>query len=60
VSATRCEKPRTGTCIERLADGWILPSDLCPFCTGQFMAALDQIAGPLVWHANFTARATNP
>jgi hypothetical protein len=53
-----CQKPTVGlSCIERLADGWLLPSDLCPACTAAFMAALDGIAGPLVWHANYTARA---
>ena len=59
MTAPACQKPRPpGTCIERLADGWCLPSDLCTPCTRAFMAALDGIAGPMVWHPNFTERAT--
>lgn len=58
MSAPDCRRPsRTGSCIEALADGWILPSDLCPVCTRAFMTALDSIAGPLVWHRAYTERA---
>lgn len=58
MSAPECRKPTSwGTCIEALADGWIHANDLCPVCTGPFMAALDGIAGPLAWHANYLKRA---
>lgn len=59
MTAPECRKVPTilGTCIERLADGWILPTDLCPSCTAAFMTALDGIAGPLKWHQNYLARA---
>ncbi len=57
-------KPCTGlsaprlTCIQRLADGWITPSDLCPRCTKLFMAGLGKISPePLIWHPNFVKRA---
>lgn len=49
--------PNRQTCIQALADGWITLPDLCPFCTRQVMAALDGIAGPLVWHENYAKRA---
>jgi hypothetical protein len=45
------------SCVARLADGWIVPSDLCPSCTRAFMAAMDGIAGSLTWHAGFRSRA---
>lgn len=45
------------TCIERLATGWILATDLCPTCVQAFMAALDGITEPLKWHQAYTARA---
>jgi hypothetical protein len=58
VTAPACSKRRApGTCIEQLADGWCLPADLCPSCTQAFMAALDGIAGPMVWHQNYRDRA---
>lgn len=57
VSAPECRKPQHGTCIERLADGWILATDLCGPCTEAFMWALDSISGPLVWHRNYLERA---
>lgn len=47
MSARECQKDRSylrlrpTTCIEALAEGWILSTDLCPTCTRKFMAALD-------------------
>jgi hypothetical protein len=57
MSTIECGSTLLVTCLVRLADGWILPSDLCPACTCAFMAALDGIAGPMNWHADYTARA---
>jgi hypothetical protein len=60
VTAPECRKfptPNRQTCIERLAGGWILPTDLCPTCTRAFMTALDSIAGPMTWHPNYLERA---
>lgn len=48
--------PHTQTCLEALAAGWIGSTDLCPFCTRQFMAAMDGIAAPLTWHENYLSR----
>lgn len=45
------------TCIQDLAHGWINATDLCPSCTRAFMAALDGIAGPPVWHRAYAERA---
>lgn len=61
MSAPECRKPSPSgqSCITRLADGWILASDLCPTCTAAFMIALDGIAGPLAWHANYVERAND-
>lgn len=57
MSAPECRKPsRTGTCIEALADGWILPGDLCAACTQAFMSALDSIGEPLKWHHAYLDR----
>lgn len=59
MTAPQCRKPRPAidTCVAALADGWIVPADLCPACTRAFMDALDKLGGPLVWHPNFAARA---
>ena len=59
MSAPVCEKRSTtwGTCLAKLADGWIGPPDLCPACTRAFMAALDSVAGSLQWHRGFRERA---
>lgn len=53
-----CQKPRGpwGSCIQALAAGWILVSDLCPVCMRAFMSALDGIAGPLEWHQGYRDR----
>lgn len=48
---------RVRSCVEQLAEGWILPPDLCPACTQAFMTALDGIDRPLTWHENYLARA---
>lgn len=51
---------RNGTCIQRLAAGWIGLHDLCGPCTRRFMAALETLASPgelLEWHPNFRDRA---
>lgn len=54
-----CSKPTPigSTCLEQLAAGWILPTDLCPVCTAAFITALDGVAGSMVWHPNFRARS---
>lgn len=53
-----CTRPSTtGTCLESLASGWITTPDLCPGCTGRFMAALDREHPGLVWHPNYVKRA---
>jgi hypothetical protein len=65
VSAPECRRrlgelvpvAKRQTCIEALADGWIGAPDLCPACTRAFMAALDGIDEPLVWHRNYQERA---
>jgi hypothetical protein len=45
------------SCIESLADGWILATDLCPTCTRTFMTALDGAVGSLKWHQAYVERA---
>lgn len=57
MSAPECQKARPTTCIEQLASGWVLATDLCPACTAAFMAALDGIGQPLAWCEAYTARA---
>lgn len=58
MTAPECQKREAwGTCIQGLADGWHHASDLCPACTRAFMAALDGIDGPMVWHRNYQDRA---
>jgi hypothetical protein len=57
-----CRRPdplagRRVPCLDALALGWSLPTDLCPDCTRAFMDALDGISGPLEWHENFSRRA---
>lgn len=60
MSAPECRRPsRTGTCVESFADGWILATDMCPACAAAFMAALDGISGPLVWHRRYLDRVTD-
>jgi hypothetical protein len=64
-AARRCTRTRLGrydvrplTCLHRLADGRIIPANLCGPCTSRFMNALDLAAGEkLPWHRNFTHRA---
>lgn len=52
-----CSRPSTwGSCIHALASGWITSSDLCPGCSGRFMAALDREVEGLKWHPNYLTR----
>lgn len=58
MTAPDCRDLRPeGTCIPRLAAGWIEVGDLCSVCTSEFMDALDRIDGPLVWSEGFQRRA---
>lgn len=51
-------RPGAGDCLEALAGGWILASDLCPACTRAFIGALEERVGhALVWHPNYVRRA---
>jgi hypothetical protein len=53
-----CSRPSTwGSCIHALASGWITATDLCPGCTGRFMAALGREVEGLVWHLSYLKRA---
>lgn len=54
---SRPSSPGWETCLHALAAGWVGASDLCGPCTRQFMAALDGLAGPLVWHPDYQERA---
>jgi len=57
-SSQPCTNGRPRSCIVRLAEGWILTSDLCGPCTSRFMVALERIEGTdLAWHESYLERA---
>lgn len=62
VIGAACQTPRPawGTCMQAMAAGNILHTDLCPACTTTFMQALDAVTPGLEWHQNFRDRATRP
>jgi hypothetical protein len=57
LSCTQLANGRWSDCITCLAEGSINPLDLCPPCTQAFMAALDDVSGPLPWHEVYVKRA---
>ena len=46
VSVPQCRKPQPATCMERLVDGWLLATDLCPACVRSGLPCVAAACGP--------------